>query len=109
MKQMEQLESAHQAPIHLLPSSGREVRIITGEFSPDEAREQVITLLTEKLRFYELCSLRNFEYKGKPDLELETKITALKHEIEQIFVLLKHAESQGKTLKVESEIKVSLV
>lgn len=109
MKQMEQINPTHQPPVHLVPTSRKAFSIIKGDFNPDEAREQVITLLIDKLKHYSLRSLTGFERTGSQDLESERKIKDLKADIEQVLNMLRQAESEGKSLRVESAIKISLI
>lgn len=86
-----------------------EIQVLEGQFSPEEAKEQLLTLLVGNLHYQGLRAFSLSEREGRQDSDAETRIETLTKSKQQAIDLVDYAKQTGKSLHVESSIKIRLV
>lgn len=86
-----------------------QLQLINGEFEPEEAREVLMNIFTDKIRFHEKKCLSSLVTLSKKDEISEKRILELKSNIVTLLNLIDSAKDSGKLLKISSEIKIELV
>ena len=80
--------------------------IIEGEFTPEEAREILMNLLCEKIRFHEVQVLAKQERREDGLVRNEERISDLKATRSKLKELIKMTEQAGGSLKLSAVLSV---
>lgn len=89
--------------------SVNEFKLIEGEFSPNEARNILMSLFNSKIEYHQLDSFSNHIRHGSDVTFSQNRIKALSECVENIKEIVQVANSKGKQLKIEGLIKISFV
>lgn len=82
-------------------------KLITGQFTPGEAKEILLTLVDTKINFHKIKSLSSMIRCNEPEAESELRILALKEAKKQILAVIQQAISEDCILNIESTINIS--
>lgn len=82
-------------------------KLITGQFTPSEAKDVLLSLVDTKINFHKIKSLSSMIRCNKPEAESELRILALKEAKEQILAIIQQAINEDCTLNIESTINIS--
>jgi hypothetical protein len=84
-----------------------EIKLVKGEFTPDEAKEVLFSLVTSKIRFHQLEVFSNRErnigdidYSEKRITELENSKTVIDSKINEAILKMKKIRING-TIEIE--------
>lgn len=83
--------------------------LIDGQFSATEAKEHLLGMIADNLAYHSLRSFSSQERFGQPDRYSKNKLDELETSWQQALNLLQLAKQSGADLKLEAEIKVTLV
>ena len=81
--------------------------LIDGAYSSKEAREILMNLYSDKVRFHEKKNFSSNECFGKDDLNAIKRIPQLKECQKNILELMKTAELENKKVIVTSFVEIS--
>lgn len=87
----------------------QEVSFINGKFSPEEAQEILMDLITKKISFHELRNLGHYERTGKSDDEALKRIEQLKASKAEIKEAIEEARNENAFLRVRSSFLLEIV
>lgn len=82
------------------------VTLINGVFTPDEAKEVLLTLLNHKINFHRMRNFSSEERYGKPDPVSEKRLSELYESRDQVLSLLTNATASGYKLEIESLVSI---
>ncbi|HCL06651.1 MAG TPA: hypothetical protein DHW64_12150 [Chitinophagaceae bacterium] len=82
------------------------VTLINGVFTPDEAKEVLLTLLNHKINFHRMRNFSSEERFGKPDPVSAKRLPALYESREQVLSILNDATTSGYKLEIESLVSI---
>ena len=86
------------------------IRLVDGEFTPDETRDVVKSLLDEKINFHKLQRLALWEGDINANASFPIqRIAELEHEKEILKEFLKIAGKEGAMLKITGNLKLELI
>lgn len=85
------------------------IKLIDGQFSPEDAREILMSLFTKKLQFHEMNNLSSKERFGKEDPMASIRIPELKESLEKINEIIKNAEREKEILEIKSTVNIHFV
>lgn len=85
-----------------------ESKLIEGKFSPLEARQEILKLITGNINYHSKRSFSHHERYGSPDIQAEEQIKALAECREKALELVAQAQKQGLSIQVETDIKITL-
>lgn len=83
------------------------LKLINNQFTPEEAKELLLTLINDKIRFH---STKNFSSEirtGVSENQSRQRIKELEEAKKQIIELVQKAEEMNLVLDVESSINIS--
>ena len=80
--------------------------LIEGEFTPEEAREMLMNLVCEKIRFHEVQILAKQERKEDGFARHEERIADLKTTRSKLKELIKLSEQSGQSLKLSAVLAI---
>ncbi len=83
-----------------------ELKLIDGEFSPQEAKELLVNLFSSKINFHQMKNFSSQERFGKEDALAVKKIPILKQNIETLSDIIKKAENENETLIIKSVVEI---
>lgn len=83
--------------------------LLDSSYSPIEAREVILTLIGDKIRFLNMQCLRIREMYSGDTSHLEERIAELKESKKELEKLLNEAAEKGQIIELQSEISVKLV
>jgi len=86
----------------------KELKLIEGNFSPDEAREILMNVFLGKIQFHQNKKFSSEERFGKEDINAVNRILELKKSMIIISELIDIAKQNNETLKITSEVKIQL-
>jgi len=92
----------------MIENPKNEFQLIEGEFLPDEAMKLLMSLLNNKINYHHLESFSSQIRIGKEVTHSQKRVEYLKQSIEDIKIIIKEAEQNGKQLKIESVIQIAL-
>lgn len=81
--------------------------LVQGDFSKEEAKEILMNLINEKIKFHSLIMFSNDIRTGKKDLISKKRIEKL-NEIKSELLDLFNENSEFKNVKIDGEIKIEL-
>ncbi|MFW5700162.1 MAG: hypothetical protein ACOCWM_00595 [Cyclobacteriaceae bacterium] len=84
-------------------------KLITGQFTPIEAKEILLSLVDSKINFHKIKSLSSMVRCNQLDADSELKILALEKAKEQLLATLQQAINENCNLNIESTINISFV
>ena len=82
--------------------------LIDGEFSADEARRVLMTLINDKIKFHQMNELSHEERYGEENPASSRRIEELSQTRDALTQLIDAAETQGLRLKINSRIDIEL-
>lgn len=82
-------------------------KLISGEFSNEQAKDVLTDLYSSKIKFHSICALRHEEKFAKKSSFHEDKIIELKLERDAILKFLENV-SPNEKLKIESTISITI-
>lgn len=86
----------------------KELKLIEGNFSPDEAREILMNVFLGKLQFHQNKNFSSEERYGKEDINAVKRIPELKKSMIVISELIDLANHNNETLEIISEVKIQV-
>lgn len=86
----------------------KELKLIEGNFSPDEAQEILMNVFLGKIQFHQNKKFSSEERFGKEDINAINRISELKKSMIIISELIEIAKQNNETLKITSEVKIEL-
>ncbi len=84
------------------------LKLIDGQYTPEEAKEMLLETLNSKINFYKIKNLSSEMRFGKPDLEAYEKIRELQEAKGLVNDIIQQALQDNSKLKIESTIHVYL-
>lgn len=84
------------------------IKLIAGEYSPEEAREILYSLLSSKIEFHFKKDFSSQDRFGKPNLDSRKRMEELRHAKEEMLVLMKAALAENKRIKISSQVIISI-
>lgn len=85
----------------------KEFKLIDGQFSPDEAKNILMSLFNNKIDYHQLESFSNQIRLGNDISFSQNRINDLSQSVESIKEIVKEATAQGKHLKIDGIIQIS--
>jgi hypothetical protein len=86
----------------------KELKLIDGNFSADEAREILMSVFLGKIDFHENKNFSSEERFGKVDLTALKRIPELQRSMDIISRIIDEAKENNETLQITSDVKISL-
>lgn len=83
--------------------------LIKGEFTHEEAEEILMNLVAKKINFHELRSLGKELRFGEKDMASLKRSEELKQTQKRLIKVLEQAKTQGKNLKIQSAVNITLI
>jgi homoserine dehydrogenase len=83
--------------------------LIDGQFSDEEANEILMNVFLKKITFHERKDFSAIEMHGASDKNEKDRIITLKKEMEKAHKIIAEAKSKNQRLRINSEIKISLL
>ncbi len=84
-------------------------KLISGEFSTNEAKEVLLNLIDSKMQFHTLKNFSSEERFGKKDLSSIKRLAELKELRAEILRLLINNEGGDFIYKISSTIKIEMI
>lgn len=85
------------------------IELIKGVFTPDDAREILLTLLDNKINFHNLRNWSSRERFGKPDAYSEERLTNLRESREKVKQIISQSIKQEENLMINSSIEITII
>jgi hypothetical protein len=85
-----------------------DLKLIDGQFSPDEAREILMSVFIGKIDFHENKNFSSEERFGKVDLTALKRIPELQRSMDIISRIIDEAKENNETLQITTDIQISL-
>ena len=89
-------------------SNERSYRLICGVFSPDEAKEVLMTLIEDKISFHRRNNWRQRECFGETDTLGVKRIDELRQTKEEVATLIAEVNAVGKRLRINCNIEIGV-
>ena len=93
----------------IAPTAKGNLKLIKGEFTPQEALEIVDHLFSEKINFHEKNNFSKFIRTGERDEATTQRIDELKDAFKQAKTVIEEAERSGKKVRMNSTISFELI
>jgi hypothetical protein len=88
-------------------NSHETLTLIEGTFLPSEAKEILMNIFYEKIKFHQIKDISSLEKNGTHCQQSQIRISKLKEESHRMKDILDKAESEGKKLVISSKILIS--
>ena len=86
----------------------KELTLMNGNYSSDEAREILFNLFSNKINFHQMKNFSSQERLGKESKTALKRIAQLKKSMLLASKILDKAKKNNETLEILSEIKITL-
>ncbi len=103
------LEETNREYVESEHDSLQEILLISGQFSAEEAKEILTSLISSKLSFHSKKNMRSIEYTGQVDHKAKKRIKELEEMRFEILKLMEEGEKKGCTFNIHSDINIKLV
>lgn len=87
----------------------RNYRLISGEFTPDEANEVLMTLIDDKISFHRRNNWSRNERFGESGAAGSRRIDELRETKTELAALMQEAGSGGQRLAINCTIEITLL
>jgi hypothetical protein len=88
-------------------NNSNQFKLISGEFSYEQAKDILTDLYSSKIKFHSVCALRHEEKYAKKSTFHADRIMELKSERDQILKFLENRTADEK-VKIESTISITI-
>ena len=85
------------------------LKLIDSTYSPEEAKEVLSSLISDKIKFLNLQIFSKSERFGEDTSHLENRIKYLDSEKEKLFKLIEQAKVDGRDLSIRCDIQVESI
>lgn len=89
-----------------METAKKEVRLINGTFSPNEAKELLMNLYTHKIQFHQLKNFSANERLNKEDVIVFEKIEELTKSKQVVLDVIQNAIDNNQELIIKSTISI---
>ena len=86
-----------------------EVKFITGEFSQEDARELLLSIISKKIQFHSVDSLSRWEKNANEDSCAKNRFEELQSARAQVLQLLTSQSTKDKKIKINSIIEIEVL
>ncbi len=87
-----------------------QIQLVKGEFTPSQASEVVIPLISYKINYHKLDGIEKWEKNHKTDQEpIKIRIDELKNEKKKAEAFFSEMEKEGKTLKIDGILNITII
>lgn len=86
-----------------------DIKLIEGEFTPDEAGMVLFTLISDKLRFHQIQVLSNKERFNESNPQSEQRIRELREAEEEVAVIMERARENGMRLELQGSVHIKMI
>ncbi|MDT0688797.1 hypothetical protein RM549_03325 [Salegentibacter sp. F188] len=83
------------------------VKFIDGQFTPTEAKEILLNMISSKIQFHRIKEFSSEIRDGKPAINSQQRIKELQEAREKIITLMKDAENQNQMIDLQSTVNIS--
>lgn len=83
------------------------VKLIEGEFTPTEAKEILLNMISSKIQFHTINDFSSDIRTGRPDTKSRERLAELRRAKEKITNFIKKAEKEGLLIDIQSSITLS--
>lgn len=90
-------------------NKSQKLKLIDGYFSPEESREILLNVFSNKIQFHQMKNFSSQERFGKDDNSSVKRIPQLKKSIDKLLKIIDAAEKKGDNLEVKSEVIISII
>lgn len=84
-------------------------KFIEGDFSSEEAKTVLMTLINNKINFHNLNSFSDYVKNNGSSEKAKKRIAELTITRDAILELMEKAEKEGKKLSIKSDISIELI
>lgn len=86
-----------------------EIKFITGEFSPEDAKELLLNVISKKIQFHSVDSLSLWEKNATLDSVSKKRLLELQNARNEILQLITSPATQAKRIKIHSTIEIEVL
>lgn len=86
----------------------KNITLIKGSFTAEEAKDILITLLNSKINFHQMKNFGLMERFGKPEYGSQSRIDELKKNRDELQNLFREAEENNVTFSIDSIIQIRM-
>lgn len=88
----------------------QKVKLVDGTFTPVQASDIVSSLIEKKINFHKVENLQNWERNHNSDPQpIIDRINELEKAKKEVKAFIREMKNSGKSLKIEGELKISIV
>ncbi len=81
---------------------------IRGIFAPSDAQDIILSLIQDKIQYHQRRNFSAMETLGKQDEHSTRRIDELKKIREEVYELIRDADTKGVRLHIDSQIRISV-
>lgn len=83
------------------------VKLIDGEFTPVDAKEILLNMISSKIQFHSINDFSSDIRTGRPDTKSRERLAELRKAREKVTDFIKKAEKEGLLINIQSSITLS--
>lgn len=83
------------------------LKLIDGEFSPMEAKEILLHIISSKIQFHSIKDFSSEIRTGEPEMKSQERIEELRETKKKTIALLEEAERENLIVVVQSSVSIS--
>ncbi|WP_441000209.1 hypothetical protein [Fodinibius sp. SL11] len=86
--------------------STEDFTLIKGTFTPTEAKEVLMSLISSKISFHNIKNLRSYELNGKEDQDSKKKIKRLKKVRNKLLKVFENIDDSDVSVNMDSQVNI---
>jgi dihydroorotase len=83
------------------------ITLINGVYKQEDAKEILMTVFNEKVKFHELKQFSMKVCFGKEDEAINNRVLELKESMNKIEAIILAAKAENKFIKIQAEVNIS--
>lgn len=83
------------------------ITLINGVYKQEDAKEILMTVFAEKIKFHELKQFSSLVCFGKEDETIKNRVLQLKESMKKIEAIILTAKAENKFIKIQAEVTIS--
>lgn len=92
-----------------LSSKYQQLKLINGEFSSSDAKEILLQLFSDKIKYHQIRYIGKLERFGEIDNVSAKRLPELKQQVQNIFDIFQDENIQNASIKIQATIHIEIV
>jgi hypothetical protein len=105
---MSQKETSQMKSDNQVINKEEQLELIKGEFSAADAKEILLQLFGDKIKYHQIRNLSSIERFGEEDVFSKKRLPELKKHVQKIHDLFEKGSYSNATIKIQATVQIEI-